>query len=116
VREVSGEAMEYLAAYEWPGNVRELENVLGRALISMRPQDTAMMRWHLPPLRQEPLMSPLEVEPASVRPLEDIVSDAEKMAVESALAGTGGNRTKAARLLNISIRSLYYKMKKLGIE
>jgi PAS domain S-box-containing protein len=116
VREVSDEALEYLAAHDWPGNVRELENVLGRALISMRPQDTAMMRCHLPPLRQEPLRAPLEMEPASVRPLEDIVSDAEKMALESALAGTGGNRTKAARLLKISIRSLYYKMRKFGIE
>jgi two-component system response regulator AtoC len=38
------------------------------------------------------------------------------MALESALAGTGGNRTKAARLLKISIRSLYYKMRKFGIE
>jgi PAS domain S-box-containing protein len=48
VRKISGEALQDLRAYDWPGNVRELENVLGRAMISMRLQDRVMDLEHVP--------------------------------------------------------------------
>lgn len=115
VRGISDRALTNLLDYEWPGNVRELENVLGRAMISMRPQDTVMEAGHLPPLSFEkasgvPLLS------AQVRPLEEVLAAAERAAIVHALQETGGNRTKAAVLLGVSMRTLFYKIGKHGLK
>jgi len=99
-----------LMAYHWPGNVRELKNVLERAMIlaageKIRPE-------HLS-LKIKP------VSAAEVRPTGDpglALDDLEKRAVLDALEKVGGNRTKAAKMLNITRRMLYSRLKKYGIE
>ncbi|MBF0505880.1 MAG: sigma-54-dependent transcriptional regulator [Nitrospirae bacterium] len=113
VQKISDEALDALAVYDWPGNVRELKNVLGRAMITMRPQDTVLELKHLPLLSSEEKVS----RPLSVRsqPLGKVVDEAERAAVTEALRETKGNRTKAAALLQISIRSLFYKIEKFGL-
>jgi two-component system response regulator AtoC len=108
-------AMEVLLAYAWPGNIRELENVLERALV----------------LSEGPVVA-LEDLPESVRrPAPDSVglpADAddlsvkrhgarmEKHLIQLALDRTGGNRTQAAELLELSPRALRYKIQEYGIE
>ncbi|MDI3257319.1 MAG: sigma-54-dependent Fis family transcriptional regulator [Kyrpidia sp.] len=109
------EAIRRLEEYPWPGNVRELENVIGRAMIRIGYTDTWIDVIHLP-------LSDLgatSVEPAPAedgRTLEDVVRAAERAHIERVLAGVAGNKTEAARRLGISVRNLYYKLEKLGID
>jgi PAS domain S-box-containing protein len=120
-RQVTGMAPEALAElekYPWPGNVRELENVLGRAMINMRPQERVIDTQHLPILECEKIteafLASEQVVPA--RTLDQVVADAERTAIIKALRETGGNREKAAEILDIALRNLYYKIKKYGIS
>lgn len=114
VRGISDAALQALIAYDWPGNVRELENVLGRAMITMRPQDTVIELQHLPVFPCKKTKSP----PVSgyPQPLERVVAEAEGAAIARALHETKGNRKNAAALLGISMRGLFYKMGKYGIK
>jgi PAS domain S-box-containing protein len=119
-RQVMGmapEAVAELMKYPWPGNVRELENVLGRAMINMRPQERVIDTQHLPLLECEKINEAfLALEQTTVvRPLADVVADAERAAIMRALTESGGNREKAAKLLDVALRNFYYKIKKYGI-
>jgi transcriptional regulator with PAS, ATPase and Fis domain len=49
------------------------------------------------------------------RPLADVVADAERAAITRALKESGGNREKAAKVLDVALRNFYYKIKKYGI-
>lgn len=115
VQKISEDAYQDLSAYPWPGNVRELENVLGRAMISMRPQDTVMEVEHLPLMPCEKL-SYAAPAPGVIQKLEKAVANAERFAIQRALEETKGNRTKAAALLGISMRSLFYKIGRYGLK
>jgi PAS domain S-box-containing protein len=120
-RQVMGmapEAIAELEKYPWPGNVRELENILGRAMINMRPQERVMDTQHLPLLERDKINEAfLALEQTTVvRPLGEIVADAERAAITRALTESGGNREKAAALLDVALRNLYYKIKKYGIN
>ncbi len=101
---VSERAMRRLVAYSWPGNVRELENVVRRLLVQRVP---TIEEEHLP---AEILRPHAQFDRAgSLRRLED---DAIRGAVEAA----GGRRADAARLLGINRKTLYLKMKRLGLD
>lgn len=115
VKGVSDAALQELVAYDWPGNVRELENVLGRAMITMRPQDTVMELEHIPLFACEKTKS-LPAASAYPQSLERVVAGAEGAAIARALHETKGNRKNAAALLGISMRGLFYKMGKYGIK
>jgi PAS domain S-box-containing protein len=119
-RQVTGmtpEALEEFAKYPWPGNVRELENVLGRAMINMRPQERIIDTPHLPLLECEKITGAMIAsEQVGLRSLDEVVADAERTAITRALQETGGNREKAAELLGMAVRNLYYKIKKYGIS
>lgn len=119
-RQVMGmapEAVAELMKYPWPGNVRELENVLGRAMINMRPQERVIDTQHLPLLECEKINEAfLALEQTAVsRPLAQVVADAERAAITRALTESGGNREKAAKVLDVALRNFYYKIKKYGI-
>jgi two-component system response regulator AtoC len=107
---ISDAAMLQLESYDWPGNVRELENVLERAAIlssggNIEPQ-------HLPsdiagnvsslPLAQAAIQNSFSI-PALTEQLE-------KKLIVDAIASCKGNKAKAAKLLEISERSLWYKL------
>lgn len=122
VADISGVALETLMRYDWPGNVRELENVLGRAMINMQFGETRVEQKHLPPLGMGPGMAgQVEAAPGR-RPAYNLESYAtlrdrwEKDMLTAALEYTGGNRTRTAELLQISLRSLYNKLKKHGLN
>lgn len=123
--DISNEAIELLKAHEWPGNVRELENVIARAMINMTIQDKVIMPEHIILSDKikigreninESKMSEFIGEPTSVKPLSIITEQIEKEYIKKALAINKNNRTKTAKDLNISIRSLYYKMNKYSLE
>ncbi|MBI5100685.1 MAG: sigma-54-dependent transcriptional regulator [Nitrospirae bacterium] len=115
VRKISDAALDDLTSYDWTGNVRELENILGRAMISMRPNETALDLQHLPLMPCEKMNSPA-VFSGQLQTLEKAVSGAEKNAIQNALKETEGNRTRAAALLGISMRGLFYKLDKYGLK
>jgi two-component system response regulator AtoC len=113
VRTVSDEALDRLVAYAWPGNIRELENVIERAII-LADGDTLGVR-ELP----EGVASPSRSADGTGSPglsLKGARRAAEIDVIHRALRATSGNRTHAARLLEISHRALLYKLKDYGIR
>jgi PAS domain S-box-containing protein len=119
VQGITDDAAALLAEYSWPGNVRELENVLGRALINMHFNEYMIMVPHLPPLSAlTRLNAERKATENAVLPcctLAETMEQAERRAIVGVLAMYGGNRAEAARHLNISLRTLYYKLEKHGI-
>ena len=116
IKGVSEDVYNILFEYHWPGNVRELENILGRAIINMKPQERTIQTDHLPPLCQERDECIEQVFKGRVQPLKEVVELSEKEALLNALRETRGNRERAAKALGLSLRNLYYKMKKYGIR
>jgi len=110
VSAISAKAQEVLMQHAWPGNVRELENALGRAIINMLPEETIIEDSHLRFL--EALKTHQESAAyLSTRTYAEAFEEWEKMFLTKVINECGGNKTEAAKKLQISIRSLYYKMK-----
>jgi DNA-binding NtrC family response regulator len=116
VSSVSPEVMDAFKKYSWPGNVRELRNVLERAVI-MAGQGEIQMA-HLPydfgvSIGSRP---PAQVfEPESVRlPVGTTVGDAERALIQLTLLHTKNNKTRAAEILGISLKTLFNKLKEYG--
>jgi DNA-binding NtrC family response regulator len=100
-------ASDRLLEYSWPGNVRELRNVIERASIMVRGDviDAGDLS-----LTQE------TAEPLSLqRNLPTAVAKLEEAMIRETLAACGGNRTEAARRLNINRQLLYGKMQRYGL-
>lgn len=116
---ISVVAMERINQYDWPGNVRELENILGRAIIFMHKNETIIDAFHLPKLdgmaTQQTRDGKISV-PKQIEPLAEMLNGYEKQILEQALEKCNGNKTQAAKLLEVSVRNLYYKLKKYQIE
>jgi two-component system, NtrC family, response regulator AtoC len=110
--EVSDAAIEALAQQPWPGNVRELENVIERALVLSDG----------PAIDLEFLTTVMHVRPGASQADDQELSikkatrSLEQELIRRALGVTQGNRTNAAKLLEISHRALLYKMKEYGIS
>ncbi len=111
---VTPEAMAFLMEYDWPGNVRELENAIERAIVLT--DATHIQVANLPPaVRDFQSKSRLELlkDEYSIKKTSRIL---EEELIRKALAKTHGNRTHAAKLLEISHRALLYKIAEYGIE
>lgn len=100
---LSAEALQRLSSHDFPGNIRELRNLLERAILLtdgevIRPE-TLALRATAPETAQAP-------QPGEIVPLDE----AERRYVRWALAQVGGDKTRLARLLGISARTLYRKL------
>ncbi|MGD6966965.1 sigma 54-interacting transcriptional regulator [Rossellomorea vietnamensis] len=111
-------AMAKLMDYHWPGNVRELENILGRAIIFMKYNETTIEPKHLPFLEKAPERKDAVILPADPdgNDLASMLVQYEKNIIKEVLEHNKGNKTAAAKALNISVRNLYYKLEKHKIE
>lgn len=142
---ISDDAVLELARYEWPGNIRELENVLERAVAFCKHGRIAlddlmfdtMMGGSLHTI-QRPELASLAAPPlgagmgastapgsgAAGRPGESSVvslagktlDEIERLAIEQTLIACRGNKAKSARMLGISEKSIYNKIKRLNVD
>lgn len=118
VKTVSSEALYALQGYHWPGNVRELENVIGRAMIYMGMHEEVIKKAHLPTMTKETsTLARAAIEEIRIdQPLQIAMDQYEKEYIKLAYKENENNKTKTARAIGISIRSLYYKMEKYKLE
>ncbi|AJE02892.1 sigma-54-dependent transcriptional regulator [Geobacter pickeringii] len=111
---VAPEALKLLMGYDWPGNVRELENCIERGLVLSEGGIVGIES--LPPVVRRGGAAPLSGLPTDALSLKKAEELLEREYIRRALDTTDGNRTHAARLLEISHRALLYKIKEYGIE
>jgi len=121
VRDITQQAVSRLKEYNWPGNVRELDNFIGRAIINMKASDTVIQENHLPKLEgaSDAGDNPdarMKGRGSISMTLDSVVEKAEKEHIAKVMKECGNNKTKAAKNLNISLRSLYYKLERYGLE
>lgn len=111
---MSREAEQWLLNYDWPGNVRELKNVIERAVILC--QDDIITEEHLPMELQAIAEEEYRGGTAPLVPGEALsLQDIERKHILEILEKFDGNKSKAARVLNISRSTLREKLKQYGI-
>jgi DNA-binding NtrC family response regulator len=128
VPEVDPVTLRHLMAFDWPGNIRELENAAKRFVLLGVEAGLAELRKRRahpsgaqvavappPPTASGPMPRPTAAC-AEVRQLKDVVRDATRQAILDALAATGGSRTNAAQVLGVSRKTLFNKMREVGIQ
>jgi transcriptional regulator with GAF, ATPase, and Fis domain len=119
IRTIDDRAAHTLMNYPWPGNIRELSHVVERAVLWSQGDRLAVEQLSMAPVPQ--IKSPEPVltadSPQGILPPDGIDLAAwERSLVEQALRDSGGNQTKAARLLHLSRDTLRYRLKKFGLS
>jgi two-component system response regulator AtoC len=113
IPQLSEASLQGLMTYAWPGNVRELENLMERAAVLCRGQ---IIEPQLLPLTDAPTPATTPAAdattPFETLLLNDHVEALEKRLIKTALERSGDNKSAAARLLGVSERTLWYKLKK----
>jgi two-component system, NtrC family, response regulator AtoC len=106
-------ALRMLSEYRWPGNVRELENCVERAVVLA--ENEVISAADLPAqLTRQPVEGVIiDADNLSIKQASEIL---ERTLIRRALEKTGGNRTRAAKILEISHRALLYKLKAYGLS
>lgn len=115
---ISAEAMDMLRKYDYPGNVRELENIIERT-VALEGGATILPE-SLPPFVNTPsgrkMASSHEIEISDDGiDLDKIIGQIEKELLIKAIHTSGGVKKKAAKLLNITFRSMRYRVEKYGL-
>ena len=115
VEKVAPEVMEAFLSYPWPGNIRELENLLERLVVLADGVEVTAADLPEGILHPNPEMSPLEFQDDNLS-VKDHGAALEKVLIQRAMERTGGNKTQAAELLELSPRALRYKIRDYGLE
>ena len=110
---ISPEVMKRFMTYPWPGNVRELENIIERAIL-LAPRNILELS-DLPPTLKVDLSPPTVPAPEGISSIKEASRIVEKDLIERALKKTNGNRTQAAKILEISRPVLISKIKTYGL-
>jgi DNA-binding NtrC family response regulator len=117
-RRVSGIApsmLDRMLAYDWPGNARELRNTIERAVI-LCPDGAPLDAGHLPPGFGKGQLAPTQSPDDSVVAVRvgSTVDEAERLLILRTLEVTGQNKTRAAEILGVSLKTLHNKLKEYG--
>jgi DNA-binding NtrC family response regulator len=115
VTDASKEVLEMLQRHSWPGNVRELRNVLERAVIiaGEGPITPAHLPYFGSSAGNRPAADFKEIDAVRL-PVGTTVSEAEKALIQLTLQHTKNNKTRAAEILGISLKTLFNKLKEYG--
>ena len=111
VKRISTAAIEVFLSHKWPENVRELENCMERAVLLAKTDLVDCV--HLPPSLQ---LKEKELDRKDRSKLSSVVEAQERSLIIDALEETGGNQTKAAKMLGATKRIIQYKISKMGID
>jgi DNA-binding NtrC family response regulator len=126
VRKITEGALDKLIQYAWPGNVRELENIIYEAIVLS--DNPVLGEADLPPRirigfpndeagnSENPEAAPSSRADTLKEAAQTAAENAEKSLIEKALREAGGNKTEAARLLGVSRKTLFNKMKSFRLE
>ena len=112
-------AMEQLLSHQWPGNVRELKSAIDRS--SLVSGGSLILTEHLPPeiAAARPSTSAIAAadgEKSTVSlPVGTCMADVEREMIRSTIAHTAGNKTRAAKILGISLKTMHNKFKKYDL-
>jgi len=109
-RRFTPEVLSRLSAYHWPGNVRELRNVIESAAVLSHDESIGIE--DLPP----PLVERPQAGVGGLFHVGMTMEELERQAILATLKSTGGNRTRAAEQLGISLRTLQRKLKEYQVE
>jgi DNA-binding NtrC family response regulator len=117
VRNLSARSMKILQEYHWPGNVRQLENLIKQIVVR---EDEGVipeiLKMSAVPVEEEGAASASKDKPFSLkRRISETVAREEKRLIAEVLNKTNWNRRKAAEILEISYRSLLYKIKEYNL-
>jgi DNA-binding NtrC family response regulator len=114
--DIAPEVMEQFRRYHWPGNIRELRNTLERAVILVGEGTIGIE--HLPPNFNSSgaaVRAVGEVDSATIGlRIGTTISEAEKVLIQHTLQHTKNNKTRAAEILGISLKTLHNKLKEYG--
>jgi len=115
----SGEAMKFLLDYHWPGNIRELKNVIKKAVLladsnQITSTHLSLNNGHHPTQPHLQLDSKKDLSLKATK--ENATKEIEEKMIKEALAKTGGNKTKAAKMLKIDRMTLYSKIKEFQVK
>ncbi len=110
VKRLTQEAMDAMMAARWPGNIRQLRNVVERITVTV---NNDLIQWKDLPTE---LTAKSNTSVPLDRKLNEVVENAEKEAIQSALQNCDFHRENTAKQLGISIRTLHYKMSRYGIH
>jgi len=111
IRGINPEACRHLLAYPWPGNIRELEACIQRAVTLTK---NAVLS--LEDLVCEDLLPASDQVGTPAQPLTDAIRETERRYLQEVLQSVGGQRKRAAEILGISRKTLWKKLKQLGLE
>jgi len=115
IRGIAPDAMERLLTYSWPGNVRELRNCLERATV-MAESDIIQVE-DLPLRLTSVVARPLAIPtPGNGANLDTRLAEQERLWIVEALQEVRGVQAHAAKLLGVTERSFWYRVKKLGLD
>lgn len=115
-KKVSPEAMKVLINSPWKGNIRELENVIERLVLMTDQEEITISDIPIDIVSTPAEITGLpELKPEGIE-LDRIIEEIEKRYITEALRLSGGNKTEAAKLLNITFRSLRHRLHKYGIN
>ena len=109
--------LERLKTYQWPGNARELRNVIERAVI-LCADGAPLDAGHLPPgfnSKQPIAERSVDAGMVPVR-VGTTMEEAERMLIVQTLEATGQNKTRAAEILGLSLKTLYNKLKEYSTD
>ncbi|MCG2754598.1 MAG: sigma-54 dependent transcriptional regulator [Desulfobacteraceae bacterium] len=118
VNGISSEAMKFLLNYSWPGNVRELRNIIKRAVLLAESDSIELGNFPPDNLKLYGDRRKTDVTQSLDKGVsfEEITKETEKDLIKKALERSGGNKIMAAEILKMNKKTLYRKMKKLGLS
>lgn len=115
IETVTDKALQLLRLYDWPGNVRELENVISRSMIFMNINEKVLTEKNIPLNMIKATEARNEVAIEGGSPLQEQLDAVERGILQRALEQHKGNKSKTAKSLDVSLRTLYYKLEKFGL-